>query len=166
MEETLDEFYQAFKEEGQTFEDYVKVQHEAFDEAKAAGEIPENTFTVDIPDSPDTCAHLTDVVESEIAQSIEKIKQNQDETNYIIHEICSNLGETVTQIIEENMTKGHEVSERLGLILQDIAAVEGGQDPFQLEMKLREEYVDDPDAVMIESSIKLPSEAVPMKCAH
>ena len=45
----------------------------AFEAAKAAGEIPANTFTVEIPDSPDSCNHFVDAVEDEIAKKEEDI---------------------------------------------------------------------------------------------
>ena len=80
---------------------------------------------MDIPESPDTCSHLVDIVETEIASRLEQLKTLQDESSYIIHEVCLNLDETVTKIIEDNMASGHQVSTRLGLLLQDISNIEG-----------------------------------------
>ena len=38
--ECLDQFYVAFREEGQTFEAYLDIWNTAYDEAFAAGELP------------------------------------------------------------------------------------------------------------------------------
>ena len=110
-DDCLNEFYGAFKEEGQTFVMYAQAQQTAFEEAKTAGEIPENPFTVDLPESPDTCAHYTDTIEAEIAMKVDELIELKDCTNFLIHDTCSSLGEEVDQILADNQSIGEATSQ-------------------------------------------------------
>lgn len=124
-EECLDQFYAAFHTTGQTFEAFTMIYKNAFEEAKAAGEIPENDITVDIPESPDTCSHYVDAIEMEIYTTLSDLKGKQDFTRFLIHDVCSNLGETVTTTIQENAGADEEIATRINAILNDIIAIEG-----------------------------------------
>ena len=166
-EECLDQFYGAFHQEGQTFEAFTMYWENAFEEAKTAGEIPENDYSVNIPDSPDTCSHFVDSVEMEISTKLEDLKGKHDFTNFLIHDVCQNLGELVSNTLEENKDADSVIASRIADILNDILAIEGNEDEdhLQLEMRLRKEFMNAYDAEKVESEIKLPSDSVPEKCA-
>jgi hypothetical protein len=89
-------------------------------------------------------------------------------TEFLVHDVCQDLGESVSQTLEDNANFGAEIGERIAAILNDILAVTGNEDEdhLQLEIRLRNQfsknsYHDRPD---VEVPISLPSQEVPAKC--
>jgi hypothetical protein len=78
---------------------------------------------VELPESPDTCSHLVDTLESEISKKVDDLIALQNCNNFNTNTVCSALGEQVTQIIEDNTPSMVEISGRVADILLDILAV-------------------------------------------
>ena len=98
----LDQFWTAFGEEGETFEDYVKDIEDLYDIAKTDGSIPPNPLTIDIPATPDTCDEFVGPVEQQIAAKVDELKDVQDCEKFAIDLVCNELSAEVDKLHQDN----------------------------------------------------------------
>ena len=63
---------------------------------------------------------------------VDELVALKDCTNFIIHDVCTNLGEEVNQLLADNQSTRSEVAGQIAAILLDLLHFEGREDEDHL----------------------------------
>jgi hypothetical protein len=161
-------FFPDFGADGQFLDDYASSLAQMYQDAKAADALTEplSAVSVDIPEVPEVCESLVATVRDDIAMKLEELNDDRNCALFVTNAICTGLDENVASIIEEAEAIIDENTIRVDILLNDLIMLEGEDDEnvFALGGRLRDEYVSDIGAPLVDSGLRLPTENVPSPC--
>ena len=121
----VQDFYQQLNN-GEFVEDYAAGLQDAYEAAKANGEIDEPTdFQQELPEVPASCEELVTDLRTQIADEIIKINDNADFVKFTETSVCTGLANDVAMILDMNSGLVQGATDRNNALLADLILIEG-----------------------------------------
>jgi hypothetical protein len=137
-------------------------------DAKAADALTEplSAVSVDTPEVPEVCESLVADVRDDIATKLEELNDDRNCAVFVTNMICTGVDNEVAAIIGQAEAMFDESSTRAEAVLEDLVMLEGeeNEDVFEFGARLRDEYINDINAPLVDSGLRAPTEVVPSPC--
>ena len=159
------DLYAQLAPEGAFLDDYIRALETDFEMARDSL-TDRSAITVDIPSDVESCEALLTPYQEEIEANLAALNDEIDCIAYTSTTVCAELRDAVQALLDENADLLTDLQTRIDIVLDDLILIEGSElDRQSFDLELQPLFDIDEDRPQIESTIVLPSEAVPDTCA-